>query len=65
MRGRFAAPLGAANAKQPRIAQAHRYEALRADTTTVMSEIVTLVFGQAGLRVGITMDGTKYTRIFP
>lgn len=40
-------------------------EALRADTTTVLSEVVPLVFGQAGLRVGITMDGTKYTRIFP
>ena len=40
-------------------------EALRADTTTVMSEIITLAFGQAGLRVGITMDGTKYTRIIP
>ena len=40
-------------------------EALRADTTTVLSEVVPLVFAQAGLRVGITMDGTKYTRIFP
>ena len=39
-------------------------EALRADTTTVLSEVVLLVFGQAGFRVGITMDGTKYTRIF-
>jgi len=40
-------------------------ETLRADTTTVLSEVVPLVFGQAGLRVGVTLDGTKYTRIFP
>ena len=43
----------------------HQGEALRADTTTVLSEVVPLIFGQAGLRVGVTMDGTKYTRIFP
>ena len=40
-------------------------EALRADTTTVLSEVVPLVFGQAGLRVGITMDGKNTTAIFP
>ena len=40
-------------------------ETLRASTTTVLSEVVAMSFGQAGIRVGATLEGTKYTRIFP
>jgi lipid-binding SYLF domain-containing protein len=40
-------------------------ETLRANTTTVLSEVVAMSFGQAGIRVGATLEGTKYTRIFP
>ncbi|MGL4309656.1 MAG: YSC84-related protein [Paracoccaceae bacterium] len=35
------------------------------DTTTVLSPVVALVFGQAGALVGATLEGTKYTRIIP
>ncbi|MBR9769402.1 MAG: YSC84-related protein [Paracoccaceae bacterium] len=40
-------------------------ETLRANTTTMLSEVVPMVFGQAGIRVGVTLEGTKYTRISP
>jgi lipid-binding SYLF domain-containing protein len=40
-------------------------ENLRANTTTMLSEVVPIVFGQAGIRVGVTLEGTKYTRISP
>jgi lipid-binding SYLF domain-containing protein len=40
-------------------------EVLRAETTTSMSPVIAVVFAQAGLRVGATLDGTKYTRIIP
>lgn len=36
-----------------------------ADTTTVLSPVLAAVFGQAGLRVGATLEGSKYTRIIP
>lgn len=35
------------------------------DTTTVTSPVVAVVFGQAGLIVGATIEGTKYSRIIP
>lgn len=38
---------------------------LSADTTTVLSPVVAVVFGQAGLLAGATVEGTKYTRIIP
>lgn len=38
---------------------------LAADTTTVLSPVLAAVFGQAGLRLGATLEGTKYTRIIP
>ena len=34
------------------------------ETTNILSPIVALVYGQAGLIVGATIEGTKYTRIF-
>lgn len=38
---------------------------LSADTTTSMSPVIAVVFGQAGLLAGATVRGTKYTRIIP
>ncbi|WP_333712911.1 YSC84-related protein [Yoonia sp.] len=40
-------------------------EMLRAETTTSLSPVIAVVFGQTGLRVGATLEGTKYTRIIP
>ncbi len=40
-------------------------ETLLADTTTSMSRVIAVIFGQSGLRVGATIEGTKYTRIIP
>ncbi len=39
--------------------------ALTADTNTLTAPIIAAVFGQAGLRIGATLEGTKYTRIIP
>lgn len=36
-----------------------------ADTMTVSSPVVAVVFGQAGLILGATLEGVKYTRIIP
>lgn len=36
-----------------------------ADTLTGTSPVVALVFGSAGLIVGATLEGSKYTRILP
>ena len=38
---------------------------LSADTITGLSPVVAVVFGQAGLIAGATIEGTKYTRIIP
>lgn len=38
---------------------------LSADTTTVLDPVIAVIFGQAGLHVGATLEGTKYTRIIP
>lgn len=35
------------------------------DTTTVLSPVIAVIFGQAGLHIGATLEGTKYTRIIP
>lgn len=40
-------------------------EVLRADTTTSLAPVIAVVFGQSGLRIGATIEGTKYTRIIP
>jgi lipid-binding SYLF domain-containing protein len=39
--------------------------ALAADTTTLLDPVVAVVFGQAGLIAGATVEGQKYTRIIP
>lgn len=36
-----------------------------ADTTTILSPVIAVVFGQAGLIAGATIKGTKYSRIIP
>ncbi|MCU0912707.1 MAG: YSC84-related protein [Rhodobacteraceae bacterium] len=40
-------------------------ETVLTDTTTVLAPVVAFVFGQAGLIVGATLEGTKYNRIIP
>lgn len=40
-------------------------ETVAADTTTALAPVLAAVFGQAGLRLGATLEGTKYTRIIP
>ncbi len=40
-------------------------DSLAADTNTLRSPVLAAIFGQAGLRVGATLEGTKYTRIIP
>ena len=42
-----------------------RADNLRAETTTSTAPVVALIFGQAGLMVGATLEGVKYTRIIP
>ncbi|WP_343078997.1 YSC84-related protein [Ostreiculturibacter nitratireducens] len=39
--------------------------AVGVETTTALDPVVALVFGQAGLIIGATLEGTKYTRIIP
>jgi lipid-binding SYLF domain-containing protein len=43
----------------------NRGENLSAETTTSQSSVIAVVFGQAGLIAGATVEGTKYTRIIP
>lgn len=40
-------------------------DGVAADTTTVLSPVLAAVFGRAGIRLGATLEGTKYTRIIP
>jgi len=40
-------------------------EMFRAETTTTLSPVIAVVFGQTGLRLGATLEGSKYTRIIP
>ncbi|UWR24027.1 YSC84-related protein [Sulfitobacter sp. S190] len=42
-----------------------RGDSVNAETTTVLAPVLAAVFGRAGLRVGATLEGTKYTRIIP
>jgi len=38
---------------------------LSAETTTVLTPVIAVIFGQAGLIAGASVEGTKYTRIIP
>ena len=40
-------------------------DSLNAETTTVLAPVLAAVFGRAGLRLGATLEGTKYSRIIP
>ncbi len=40
-------------------------DSLATETTQLRSPVLAAVFGRAGLRVGATLEGTKYTRILP
>ncbi|WP_223421214.1 lipid-binding SYLF domain-containing protein [Tateyamaria pelophila] len=40
-------------------------DGLAAETTTALAPIIAVIFARAGLRVGATLEGTKYTRIIP
>ena len=42
-----------------------RGDSVNADTTTALSPVLAVVFGRAGLRLGATLEGSKYTRIIP
>ncbi|MEM7473189.1 MAG: YSC84-related protein [Pseudomonadota bacterium] len=38
---------------------------LGVDTTTALSPVIAVIFGQAGLIAGATIEGNKYSRIIP
>lgn len=40
-------------------------DSISADSNTLTSPVLAVVFGQAGFRIGATVEGTKYTRIIP
>ncbi|WP_187430606.1 hypothetical protein ROLI_021590 [Roseobacter fucihabitans] len=40
-------------------------DGFKADSTTTFSPVLAAVFGRAGLLIGATLQGTKYTRIIP
>ncbi|MDC0737127.1 YSC84-related protein [Cognatishimia sp. SS12] len=40
-------------------------DSLATDTTSLTSPVLAIIFGRAGLRVGATLEGTKYSRIIP
>ncbi len=42
-----------------------RGQNLNAETTTSLAPVVAVIFGQAGLHFGATLEGIKYTRIIP
>ena len=42
-----------------------RGESISADTDTLLSPVLAAVFAQAGLRIGATLEGSKYNRIIP
>ena len=61
----FRASQGWAAGADVEYAFSNQSEMLRAETTTSLSPVIAAVFGQTGLRVGATLEGTKYTRIIP
>lgn len=42
-----------------------RGENIRAETTTSTAPVLAVIFGQAGLHIGATLEGVKYSRIIP
>jgi lipid-binding SYLF domain-containing protein len=48
-----------------RYAVVDRGGSLGIDTNTLTDPVIAVIYGQAGLIVGATLDGTRYTRILP
>ncbi len=46
-------------------AVSNQADMLRTDTQTALSPVIAVVFGQAGIRIGATLEGAKYTRVIP
>ena len=42
-----------------------RGKSVRAQTLTSLAPVIGVVFAQSGLRLGATLEGTKYSRIIP
>jgi lipid-binding SYLF domain-containing protein len=63
--GEFRRSDGWAAGADMRYALPDRGGALGVDTTTQMSPVIAVVFGQSGLIAGASLSGTKYTRIIP
>jgi lipid-binding SYLF domain-containing protein len=40
-------------------------DSIAADSTTLRTPVLAAVFSQAGLQIGATLEGSKYTRIIP
>ncbi|MBO9408160.1 twin-arginine translocation pathway signal [Shimia sp. R9_1] len=38
---------------------------LSAETTNLLAPVIAVIFGQAGLKIGATLEGIKYNRIIP
>ncbi|WP_197915960.1 lipid-binding SYLF domain-containing protein [Thiosulfatihalobacter marinus] len=38
---------------------------ISAETTNLLAPVIAVIFGQAGLKIGATLEGIKYTRIIP
>lgn len=61
----FRASNGWAVGGDVRYAVSDRGGMLGIDTTTLTDPVIAIVYGQAGLIVGATLEGTRYTRILP
>ena len=62
---KFRAADGWAAGADMKYAVADQGGAIGVETTTALDPVVALIFGQAGLIIGATLEGTKYTRIIP
>ena len=61
----FRASMGWAAGADLEYAAADQGDVLRAETITSLAPVIAVVFAQTGLRIGATLEGTKYTRIIP
>lgn len=61
----FRSSLGWAAGANLQYVAADQGEILRAETITSLAPVIAVVFAQSGLRIGATLEGTKYTRIIP
>ena len=61
----FRSSLGWAAGANVEYVVADKGDGLAAETTTALAPIIAVIFARAGLRVGATLEGTKYSRIIP